>query len=159
MPTIQQCKAQEMQIACIYKAQRRLLFYLYLQHRANNICTQKSKNVAVNGCMHTHTSKLSSPYKIHMNCEMQLWDYSPLAISEGIIEKRLIFALISTWVKTNRARQSPNECRAESILSRPWTHHLLLHSLAEHSWKHETRAVPAYSLKAVAVIQPASGSG
>lgn len=83
--------------------------------------------------MHTHTSKLSSPYKIHMSCEMQLWDYSPLAVSEDITENRLRFALVSTWVKTNRARQSPKECRGESILPGSWTDQLLLHSLAEHS--------------------------
>lgn len=89
---------------------------------------------------------------------MQLQDYSPLAISEGIIENRLR-VLISMWAETNRARQSPNKCRSESILPGPWTHQLLPYTLAEHRQKHDTRAVPAYSVKAVAVIQSASGSG
>lgn len=35
MPSIQLCKAQKMQITCIDKARRKLLFYLYLEHRAN----------------------------------------------------------------------------------------------------------------------------
>lgn len=125
MPSIQLCKAQEMQITCIYKAQRRLLFYLYLQHRANKYLHVETRNIAVNACTHIHIQILPNcnhhlKYMWMARCSCSIIVLL-LFLKASVIQKRLTFAPISTWAestKPNRAKQRSNKCMSKFILPR-----------------------------------------